>query len=145
MNIQKDKFLSLMEHISAKNLKFFQKIYTEEIWNNIHFHNNNNEDLKITKKDCISSEIVDSKYAVLGFNKVKMSLLNIPSTTDILSYSQISRLTLRISNRVYINFEVRKRHDGEYYKIYINYNHDKNVDPITIQKQINQAMMMLNI
>lgn len=143
VNLSKEKFKQIMQKAAIKNLKFFQKQYTEEVWNNVHFQNDKNEDLKIIKKECITSKVVDTQFVVIGFNKVKMSLLNMPSTTDIFSFNITTRLTLRLSNRVYINFETKRIDDQDYFKVYINYNHDKNVDTVTTHKQIQQAISLL--
>lgn len=143
--LDKDMFMSLLSNVSnvGGGLKYFQKNYKEQVWTNIHYQNTDNEELRIIKKECMGSSIYKNKFLAMGFSKTKMSLLNIPSTSDIYSTSEVSRLTFRISNRVYVNFEVQNIEDIDYYKIYINYNHDKNVDPISVRKQLQQAISLL--
>lgn len=144
-NFDKNTFMAIMGKLTnvGSGLKYFQKNYKEQVWTNIHYQNTDNAELKIIKKDCVSSSVYKNKFLAQGFNRSKMSLLNIPSTSDIYTTTDVSRLTFRISNRVYINFEVHVIEDTEYYKVYINYNHDKNVDPISVRKQLQQAISLL--
>lgn len=144
-NLSKNQFMDLMGRMTnaGGGLKYFQKNYKEQVWTNIHYQNADNADLKIIKKECMSSNVYKNRFLVMGYVKSKMSLLNIPSSSDIYSTTNVSRLTFRVSNRVYINFEVNIIDDIEYYKVYINYNHDKNVDPISVRKQLQQAIGLL--
>lgn len=51
-----------------------------------------------------------------------------PSTTSLHDKYDIERITHRLKNRLYINYEKTTRGTASGYRIYVNYNHSRSVD-----------------
>lgn len=134
-----------MSVLSNRNFKYFQKTFKEQIWNTSYYQNYDNDDIKVIKKDVVSIENDMKKHMiVVGYNKSKLSLLNIPSSLDFYASYHVSRLTFRVSNRIYVNIEVKNSaNKKQSVKIYVNYNHDTNVDTTLIEKQLNEVINLL--
>jgi len=71
-----------------------------------------------------------------GYEKKKLTIVNFPSTTKYDAVVQVCKQTFKVSNRVYINFE--KRENDNF--IYVNYNHDPNVDWDIVTQDIKRAV-----
>ena len=82
----------------------------------------------------------NSKLQVTAYEKKKLSIINMQCTTDYDDVSIVSRTTMRISNRVFINFEVK---NDTNHRVYINYNHDQKVDWTVIQKDLARAFRLV--
>jgi hypothetical protein len=126
-SINKDLFYKILNKFKSDNFKFFQKEYKQYTLSNIYYENYNNEDVKVTKKICNNVNI-SKKFMTVFYNKNKLTMLNLPSTVKVNDISYIQKLTFRINNRIYLNFQSKKNNNTIHYSIYINYNHDDNVD-----------------
>ena len=133
-------FAKLLANMTATNYKSFEKQYKEYIIDDIIVQNYNNQETKILR--LTPKDIIDRiTYRIIGYQKSKLTALNHPSTTYIYNTLYIKKLTFRISNRIYINFEIALDKDEEKtYKVYINYNHDTNVDMSVITEQLKGLM-----
>jgi hypothetical protein len=136
-------FSKVLAKMSQTTYKHFEKNYKEYIIEDIIVHNYNNEETKVFRNS--AKDVIENKdHIIIGFQKTKLTPLNYPSTTYIYNISYVKKLIFRISNRIYINFEINLDKDSyKTYKIYINYNHDNNVDMSQILSQLDELMKLL--
>lgn len=127
--LTKEIFNNIMSKMINEKYKYFQKDLKQYVIGTLFYENDNNEDLKVIKKECKEITHTNS-FMTVYFDRCKMTMLNLPSTNLVHDCTYIRRLTFRINNRVYLNFECKKKTntDTTYYTIYMNYNHDTGVD-----------------
>ena len=69
------------------------------------------------------------KYIMIKYNKENIPPINFPSTNNIHDMYHINKIIFKITNRIYINFELKKKIVNEkseiFRRIYINLNNDK--------------------
>lgn len=140
----KKTFFDILTKMALENHKCFEKKYKEYIVsNNITCHNYENKDIKIYTNKALYIENKD-KYIIIGYNKTKQTILNYPSTNNIYVTNYIKKLIFRVTNRIYINFEIcLQENKKKLYKIYINYNHDNNVDTKIINQNIDDLLKII--
>lgn len=142
-DLGKPKFEKIMQHMKKTNFKFFEKQYKEYIIDDIIVHNYDNKETNVMRHTAKDIKIYDN-YRIIGFHKTKLTTLNYPSTTYIYNILYVKKLIFRISNRIYINYEIGMNEKNEKtYKVYLNYNHDSNVDMTSIHNTLSDMMLIL--
>lgn len=69
--------------------------------------------------------VVDKALLCVGYIREKAPLHQFPCTLNLHEVCYVQRLTFRLHNRVYLNFEIQRYIDGQaVHKAYLNYNHD---------------------
>lgn len=147
--LDENVFYEYLKKFSKSNYKFFQsdfKIYKKN-------------DL-ILQKTIDNNEVTETKvyqYNTLFFNdtnntrtiffeKQKLSPVGFPSTSNLNEIILTRRLTMRVNNKIYINFDIDKDTDNIlYYKIYINININKNTDTQDIYNKIKEIINILGL
>jgi hypothetical protein len=143
--LSEDRLLELMGLLSNKHLKHFEKKARCYQKDNLTLENSDNQEIKVYSKHLVHT-VTHDKYIVMCYKKEKLPVHGYPSTSEHHNIYEYKRLTFRVHNRVYINFEVQKHRDGSLVrKVFINYNHDNTVDTNFIQDNINQVLSMLHI
>lgn len=142
-SIKKETFYSLMYKFMDTNYKQHQKQYTETVIEDVHYQNFKNEEMSVYSVVTNAVETVDNKVCVLMQNRNKLSILSVPSTLKIYSDNLVRKMTFKISNRVFVNFEHGVDKKERYYKVYVNYNHDKDVDVQNAITMIKNALSIL--
>lgn len=131
-----DAFWHLLESMHKTNYKYFQREYKEYILNDLTCQMFTNDDVKVYKNTVVGVDIHDDLF-IAKYNRSKMTLLNFPSTTMIHNTSYVKQMIFRISNRIYLNFKIQiDRNRTKTYTVFINYNHEDNVDLSLINKSI---------
>ncbi len=144
------KILASMKKYAPQDIKYFQKEYKEYIVNDIvcQVYPSDNE-TKVFRKKPMNVDYNDKQHLLLlAFNKNKLTMLNFPSTKNINQTNYSKALIFRISNRIYLNFVISINEDmvdQKTYNIYINYNHDSNVDLPLINSSINKILEIIAI
>jgi hypothetical protein len=87
-----------------------------------------------------------SDLNAIAYEKKKLSIINMQSSTDYDDLANVSRTTFRVSNRVYLNCEIYQYNDDATcdHRVYVNYNHDPKVDWAVIEKDLNRALAVLS-
>lgn len=69
-------------------------------------------------------------FRVIFYHKKKLTTIAFPSTKTFDDVKYKRRLTFRINNRVYVNFQIEKHEHAQptYPKVYINFNSSKDAD-----------------
>lgn len=143
-NIDDELFAQLLKKV--KHHKYFEKEYKVYQYNDLCFENQNNIDYKV-----YSRHIVDVKYAsdlaVCMCKKSKHPFHAFPSTTSLDAVFYVKKLVFRLHNRLYLNFECQyyPKNETIIRKVYINYNHEKQVDATLIEQIIAKTLTMLGL
>jgi hypothetical protein len=88
--------------------------------------------------------MVNDKVLCISYVREKLPYHMFPCTRGLHDISYIHRLTYRLHNRLFLNFEIQKTMDHtELYKVYFNYNHDKSSEVSTITKPLGEVMQSL--
>jgi hypothetical protein len=139
INFSKEEFYNIMNRLKYK---CFQKDCKQYVSGNLIYENFNNEDVKVYKTE-VKNIIIKNHYIISFYNKSKLSVLNFESSKNINDINYIRKLIFRVSNRIYINFEIKKKNNNLVYNIYINYNHDDTVDLSLINDSLENILKTL--
>lgn len=143
-NIGYDSFMSLLDTMRDRSFKFFQKEYKEYIYKDIICQCYTNDETKVFKKKTLKMSSLKN-WIVIYNNKIKQTLLNFPSTTDLQYTSYNKKLIFRVNNRIYVNFKISldTNTNNKWYEVYINYNHEENVDTQLAKTTLEEVIKML--
>ena len=143
-NLESDPFFTLLNRMKNTKFKFFQKEYKEYVHKDIVCQSYTNDETKVFKKKTVKLTKLP-KAVIVYYNKTKQTLLNFPSTTDLQQTTYIKKLIFRINNRIYVNFKISLdvNTDAKWYEVYINYNHETNVDTQLTYNTLNEVFKML--
>jgi hypothetical protein len=149
MSMGDSVFFKLMHDVKNKNLHCFQKYCKEYVHRNKFYENNDKSQIRVFKKTLSETQVVthgSNQYRVLAYYKEKLPYHAFPSTTMMHSISYVIRSTFKINNRVFLNFERRMYKDAPrpFNKVYINYNHDDNVDVNNIDTAVQAALDIIS-
>jgi hypothetical protein len=139
-SLDREQFYNLMYKMMDTNYRYHQKQYKETVIGDVCYQNYKNEEMNICNLQTNTIESITDKLFVIAQTKNKLSILSVPSTLNIYSENIIRRLIFRISNRVFVNFENGMTDNNKYYKVFINYNHDKDVDVNVVVRHIKDAV-----
>lgn len=146
VSLTEQEFLSFLEKV--KMPKYFKKHSKCYQFNNIVFENSFNQEMKVYAKDIVKVDATDSNIVCSYCKKEKQPFHTFPSTSKLNTCYYSKKIIFRFHNRVYLNFETigyLPETNNVYYKIYINYNHDENVDLKSISQCIESVLSMLGI
>lgn len=95
-------------------------------------------------------KIINKSNIIIKYQKKNLPVVNFPSTNNLNEELLINRITFKVTNRIYINFELSKKeiinNDNKEFKIfrriYINFNNDKNdkIDQENINNLLNKCI-----
>jgi hypothetical protein len=151
INIPYDIFYkALIGYKSNVSYPCFQRHCKEYVYRNLFYENNDKSQIKVYRKNLTNRLTLTagtSPVNVLIFHKEKLPFHAFPSTQNLHSVAYVTKATFKISNRVYVNFE-RKKYDNCQgndicNKVYINYNHECNVDTASVAKTLTDVVGML--
>jgi hypothetical protein len=137
------RFVQLLEKMSGKNIKCYERklktyikdsLFYEVILDQMDVIN----DLRSYSKNVVDCFVKDNILQV-SYEKLKKPIHTFSSSCDMQDVVYTQRLTYRISNRVFINFEVSKSisKNNTFRKVFINANTDTNVDMDYIMSEVN--------
>jgi len=104
----------------------------------------NDNKYNVNKQSLLSYNTKDN-YILIKYQKENIPPINFPSTNIIHDMYYINKIIFKVSNRIYINFEVKKKFiDNKsqiFRRIYINLNNDKkNVDNNNINEKLEETI-----
>jgi hypothetical protein len=139
-------FYNIMNKCKKSHFRFFQKDYKEYVYKDLEaqYHE---DGLKVARSTLVHYDDEIPKYTVLYFNRQKLTPMNFPSVNKFEKVTFIRKLIFRVNNRIYINFvcSLDDKTDVKNYTIYINYNHEENVDTTSTKKLINECIELLTV
>lgn len=129
----------------------FQKHYKEFVFRNMYLETCENTSSKIYKKSVtFTQDLPELSMRVHVFHKEKVPYHAFPATKCLHNVCYVSKATIKINNRVFLNFEKRvyppmdkSKKAESFNKIYINYNHDDHVDITGVDVAIQAALQSL--
>ncbi len=127
INWTKEEFDKLILFLIQNNYSHFKKEYDSYVYQNLEYHIYDiNEKPMVYKYDLLDHHQANNLiYHAFAKNNIPIHMF--PSTMNIHEKNSVNRITIKINNRIYLNFEI-KRKNIDYYKVYLNYNHSSNVD-----------------
>lgn len=137
-SLSRKDFRSLLSCIAKSNLdiKHFQKEYKEYIYNGVIVHNYKNTETRIFKNTPLTV-IKNNNNLIIGYQRNKLTFLNVPSTTDIFDITYVKKMIFRFNNRIFLNFQSSINEKGDKtYLVYINYNHENNIEQEGIENNL---------
>lgn len=143
-NIDIGVVTKILSNLVHKGYKHFQKDYKEICYGDVLYENYSNEELKVYRLTPLRTEVREKHILACGFNRQKLSLVNVPSTANPDNITYVKQLIFRITNRIYINVVCKKNQDDSiHHHIYVNYNHDSTVDPKIVDQQLGKIFSLL--
>jgi hypothetical protein len=128
MNWDKKHFDNLLIFLVEKNYTHFKKDYDIYRYQNLEYHIYDNNDKPMVYEYNLKDNYTENNLIYHAFIRYNIPIHMFPSTMNIHDKFSISRITIKVNNRIYLNFEIIKKTDNNYYRIYLNYNHSSNVD-----------------
>lgn len=143
VDLNPNSFNQLLEKMHKERIKPFRKQFKCYVHKTLYLENC--EDLKVYEKKMVFARPMSDNVLVTYYSKEKRPYHMFPSTLNIHSVFYVKRLTFRIHNRIFVNFEVQyhPQEEKEILKAYINYNHDNDVDTSFINQEIDRLMKIL--
>lgn len=106
---------------------------------------NINENKYYVNKLLYINHSLNDNHILIKYKKENLPPINFPSTSNINDTYYLNKIIFKITNRIYINFELKKKfiNDEEiiFRRVYINLNNDKkNVDNNNINKELDKCI-----
>lgn len=137
-------FYNIMNKFKTTSFRFFQKDYKEYVYKDLEaqYHD---DGMKVAKTTLVHYNDETPGYITLYFNKQKLTPMNFPSAILFEKVTFVRKLIFRVNNRIYVNFvcSLDDETNMKTYSIYLNYNHEDNVDMTSIKKTINECIQLL--
>lgn len=139
-----EQFTQMLKRIGKRYHKVFEKSFKCYLYKDLILENYEQNEIKVYKKK-FKNHVVNGSYVTIYYDKHKVPFHVFPSTTQINGVYYCKRLTFRICNRIYINFETQYHSnvDKYVYKIFVNYNHEPNVDIDNIKMMLQTILDVL--
>lgn len=146
IGLSEKQFYDIMYKIDGKKYKYFQREYKEYFHKDLICQCFTNDEVKVHRKNPINIDDANEKNIIICYNKDKLTLVNFPSTKNLHKINYVKKLIFRVSNRIYINFKISMDSEtkSKTYVIYVNYNHDDNVDFNITSTNITEIFKILN-
>jgi len=138
---------TLTKFINEKRYKPFEKKLIITKHNDLYLvHNINDNKFYVNKTNHVSHNLNDN-YIFIKYCKQNLPQISFPTTRNINDKFYVNKITFKITNRIYINFELKKKilDDGNeriFRRVYINFNNDKNdkIDNENINNLLNKCI-----
>lgn len=140
---------TLFDFMDKHKLKPFErKFRVLKHYNKNLIYSINDNKYNVNTKEYVS-HINNNKYIMIKYNKDNIPPINFPSTKNIHEIYHINKIVFKITNRIYINFELKKKIINDKYEIYrrlyINLNNDKkNLDNNDINDILSKTLNYFN-
>lgn len=137
----------LKEFTHNNNLHPFEKQYKITKHNNlILIKNIQDTKFNLYTLSYVNRYILNNNILVIKYNKNNLPPYQFPSTNNIDDEYFLNKIIFKITNRIYINFELMKKIENDkeniYRRIYINFNNEKkNLDHNKINEKIDNCIL----
>lgn len=122
---------TLLKFNNDKRYKPFEKKLEISKHNDVYLIHNLSDNKFYVNRTNYIDHVYNSNYILVKYNKENLPQTTFPSTRKIDDNYYLNKITFKITNRIYINFELKKKINKDnsetiYRRIYINFNNDKN-------------------
>jgi len=139
-NLDNNTFYALLSQFknNTNNAKYMQRFFKRLIYRNMFYETNEKYEIKTYKQTISSIVKLKGPFVVTGYNKQKISFHSFPSTSENNMECYVNSIVFKVNNRLFLNFDIISNNDTDkkFYKIYMNYNHEHNVDVDYMETQI---------
>ena len=142
-DIQDNKFYRILENVKKQKLKFFKK-------QSIRTCNEKQEHISEGENDYVYEFIINEinefsdnslDFITLKYKKKQKPTYGFPSNTKIYDIISNQRLTFKLNNLTYLNFQINEDYNGKITKeIFININFNKSCDEGLIKKIVQDTI-----
>lgn len=144
VNWKKKDFCDMLSRvIDSNNFKkpFEKKYRILKHLDLIYIKNISDQKYNLYSLSFIDKEIHDN-FLYLKYKKNNLAIFQFPSTNKINDDYYLNKITFKITNLIYLNFEIMKKSDTQiFYRVYINFNNDKhNIDHDLIIKNLENTI-----
>lgn len=146
IGLDENTFYALLQKMHHKNYKFFQRVFKEYIYNDMVCQCHTNDEVKVFRLVPLNVLCPNKgTFVQVCYQRTKLTLLNFPSTRSIHQIHYVKQLIFRVLNRIYINFRVSVDDTTRQktYQIFINYNHEENLEMSPVLKTLDELLMFL--
>lgn len=142
--IDDQQFAEIMQRVAKTNHKYSQRDFKEFTHKDMQCLCYTNDEVKVYKTTPVHIHYSEP-FLIIGSNKSKLTLLNFPSTTSLHQITYVKQLVFRITSRIYLNFRssIDEITGKKVNSIYINYNHESNVDMKMVNETLKEVMDIL--
>ena len=149
-DVPEARFNALIDSMRPFKYKHFNKSFKSYCVGNLTLENANHEDIKVYSKTTLKSGTVKDapdRFIVLYNKKEKKPFHTFPSTTKMHAVFYTNRLTFRASNRLFVNFDIQFHPEDNTVirRVFVNYNHDNNVDIDNFRMSLAPILKALSI
>ena len=145
-DLSDEQFHHLMSKMSRAPYKYFGKQCKVYYNGSYVYENHDQKEIKTYSKTAIDYQVDKARSIVKVFYaKDKIPFHTFPASTKMNAVSCIKKITFRVHNRIYINFQFEKLDGSPNYrkKVYINYNHDANLDAAYMDDLLDRSVREL--
>jgi hypothetical protein len=146
INWNENKFNNLIKNLINKKFRSFEKKYKITKHNDLILVNNLSDDnLNLNTLSYIShNNIINNNYniIIIKYNKENLPPYQFPSTDIIHDKYYLNKIIFKITNRIYVNFEIMKKYGTNdiFRRVYINLNNDNKSKNKLDNKNINELI-----
>lgn len=145
-NISDEKFSNILSNVKKKKMKCFKKRHIRTFNSGFEHTSENDCDTvqEVRIQDCKSFSKNKLDFTCVLYNKKQQATYTFPSNNEIFDIVQSERLTFKLNNLLYLNFQVTENFEGKVKKeIYFNINYDRNCDESLIKSIVNDTIKFL--
>tara|TARA_B110000914_G_C15357854_1_gene397067 strand:- start:120 stop:668 length:549 start_codon:yes stop_codon:yes gene_type:complete len=148
VNWSKNDFINLLRKLMNSNIfrKPFEKQYRVlKYLDLIYIKNISDNKYNLYSLTLVDKEIEDN-LLYMKYKKNNLGIFQFPSTDKINDDFYLNKIIFKITNLIYLNFEIMKKNDIEiFFRVYINFNNDKtNIDNNLIIKNLEDNIMKIS-
>tara|TARA_Y100000591_G_C21750959_1_gene654727 strand:+ start:173 stop:742 length:570 start_codon:yes stop_codon:yes gene_type:complete len=148
INWEENDFINILNvFLNKYRLKPFEKRFKIIKHKDLNLEYNISENKYYVNKILYINHLINQNYILFKYNKQNLPQISFPSTKNINDQYYLNKIIFKITNRIYINFEIKKKINNKnkneeiYRRIYINFNNDKNnVDNNNINELLNKCI-----
>jgi hypothetical protein len=149
INISTPQAEHWIDALHKRGFKPFRKEFKTYIHRDMHMENMGHTDIKVFSQTMTNIQKIPEmpNVAMVEYIKDKQPFHAFPSTTshDVILYTK--RLTFRVHNRIFVNFDVQLYPDdgSTVTKVFINYNHEEGMDRDVIKSTLDTIFPMFKV
>ena len=137
-----DKIIKSNKINGLKNNRPFEKQYRVLKYKNLSYMKNiTDSKFNLFSLAFVDKEIINN-ILCMKYKRENLAIFQFPSTNNINDSFYLNKIIFKITNLIYLNFEIMKKSEVEiFYRVYINFNNEKkNIDHTLVIKNLNDII-----
>ena len=132
---------------SYPQCKVFKKHNTKYVYGDLELTSTENDNtFLLYQNNIVLNRVLDNKFLVNYYKKQPLPTHCFPSTTNLTDTCDSKRVTIKMTNNIYMNFEsleYTSEPNKQFRHIYLNININKSSDIAFIEKTVNDIITLL--